>query len=171
VQGLDCVRIGSNAEVYRSASTIYRESSFYGQMANIYWFNDELTAPHIAAIYRLGPNYMANFQADNATEVAEQLDVSVNQAMQLLSELRAMVHVAFMAQACAQLSPDVKLKSMPALITSSVVTPVNERAVSEANALCYDCSPETLPRARRYAMMTGQCLTRVTSITSNSPQV
>lgn len=156
------MRIGSNAEVYRTASTIYRESSFYGQMANIYWFSDELTAPHVAAIYRLGPNYMANFQGDSAAEVAEQLDLSVNQAMQLLSELRAMVHVSFMSQACVQLSPDVKLKSVAALLANAPLTPVNERAVSEADSLCYDCSPESLPRARRHAVLTGQCLTRVT---------
>lgn len=126
-------------------------------MANIYWFSDELTAQHVAAIYRLGPNYMANFQGDSTAEVAEQLDVSVNQAMQLLSEVRAMVHVAFMAQACVQLSPDVKLKSVPALLASAPLTPVNERAVAEADSLCYDCSPESLPRARRHAVLTGQC--------------
>jgi hypothetical protein len=57
IQPLNCVRIGTNSKINSSTLQLYRESPFYGQLGDIYFLEDVLTANQVKQLHSLGTSY------------------------------------------------------------------------------------------------------------------
>ena len=82
LQPLNCVRIGTNCKITSSTLQLYRESPFYGQMGDIYFLDDVLTANQVKQLHSLGPSYDISEQIE-----ASRADTKRNELVDLPSKI------------------------------------------------------------------------------------
>ncbi|KAF0852430.1 conserved mitochondrial BEACH domain-containing protein [Andalucia godoyi] len=90
-------RIACNSLV--DSMKLYRENPLWGQMGNIYLFDDVISSGQVSVMYELGPNVLTTF---HPAEIPMVTDTEQKQSVTFDGSLSSKLYLSYNAKACEQ---------------------------------------------------------------------